>query len=179
MQNLEWKDKIDKESDIEAKDVNSLANAIITIIDWINQGGGDVDLSGYVTEEYLNAVIEVANTKINTKQPKKNVSIFNDSEAIPEPEIDIADNGESYYEYPLNNLKIVNTGVNGFGYQSYANFMTGDNPTSPVILTDGVTITWIGDDCDVDGIFTPLADTYYEICFKCTIDGWVARVGAC
>ena len=48
MQNLEWNDKTDKKSEIEAKDVNSLANAIITIIDWINQGGADVDLSEYV-----------------------------------------------------------------------------------------------------------------------------------
>jgi hypothetical protein len=53
MENLEWKDKIDKESDIEAKDVNSLANAIITIIDWINSNGdnGDIDLSDYVKKE--------------------------------------------------------------------------------------------------------------------------------
>lgn len=53
MQNLEWNDKTDKKSEIEAKDVNSLANAIITIIDWINSNGnnGDIDLTDYVKKE--------------------------------------------------------------------------------------------------------------------------------
>lgn len=60
MQNLEWVDKTDKKSEIEAKDVNSLANAIITIIDWINQGGADVDLSEYVKKEEGKGLSKIA-----------------------------------------------------------------------------------------------------------------------
>lgn len=66
MQNLKWTDKIDKESDIEAKDVNSLANAIITIIDWINQDGGssNIDLSEYVKKEEGKGLSSIANVRI-------------------------------------------------------------------------------------------------------------------
>lgn len=66
MQNLEWVDKTDKKSEIEAKDVNSLANAIITIIDWINQDGGssNIDLSNYVRKEEGKGLSSIANVRI-------------------------------------------------------------------------------------------------------------------
>ena len=43
-------------------------------------------------------------------------------------------------------------------------FKTGDSPT--VIVQDGITITWSGDDVDEDGVFSPETNKTYEISIK-------------
>ena len=48
-------------------------------------------------------------------------------------------------------------------YESYLSFVGGD--TAPTITWES-DIIFKGDDCDEDGIFTPVANTNYEIAFK-------------
>lgn len=78
MQNLVWNDKTDKKSEIEAKDVNSLANAIITIIDWINQGGADVDLSEYVKNTDYATADKAGVVKVYATNNSKGIRIMED-----------------------------------------------------------------------------------------------------
>ena len=61
-------------------------------------------------------------------------------------------------------------------YYSYITFESGSTPT--VFATtdssgEGTTIVLKGEDCDASGVFTPVANKYYEIAFKC-----VGKIGA-
>ena len=60
--------------------------------------------------------------------------------------------------------------------EMYVAFTSGDE----LLITDNAHIAkWIGDDCNSNGVFTPAPNTSYEISFKNTISGIIARVGAC
>jgi restriction endonuclease S subunit len=66
MENLNWTDRVDGQDDIMADDTNTLAHAIITIINWINSNGnnGDIDLSNYVQKEEGKGLSSIANVRI-------------------------------------------------------------------------------------------------------------------
>ena len=69
-------------------------------------------------------------------------------------------------------------------YQSYISFKSGATATTITISTFDGTLKFKGDDC-ANGIFTPAANTVYEVALKCIgMDSnnkpyIVARVGAC
>ena len=69
-------------------------------------------------------------------------------------------------------------------YQSYISFKSGATATTITISTFDGTLKFKGDDC-TNGIFTPAANTVYEVALKCIgMDSnnkpyIVARVGAC
>ena len=69
-------------------------------------------------------------------------------------------------------------------YQSYISFKSGATATTITISTFDGTLKFKGDDC-ANGIFTPAANTVYEVALKCVgMDSnnkpyIVARVGAC
>ena len=69
-------------------------------------------------------------------------------------------------------------------YQSYISFKSGATATTITISTFDGTLKFKGDDC-TNGIFTPAANTVYEVALKCVgMDSnnkpyIVARVGAC
>ena len=96
-------------------------------------------------------------------------------------------------EYPLNGAAGASTAITltlpaidaTKGYSSYFVFNSGATPTTITLPAsfDG-TLKFMGDDC-ANGIFTPAANTVYEVALKCVgMDSnnkpyIVARVGAC
>lgn len=62
-------------------------------------------------------------------------------------------------------------------YESCFSFASGS--TATVLICSGTPLIWRGDDVDSEGIFTPEANTVYEVNIKnLGINGIVARVGA-
>lgn len=72
-------------------------------------------------------------------------------------------------------------------YNSYISFESGETPTVITVTDssgDGTKVVFKGEDCDASGVFTPVANKYYEIAFKCVgvKDSnfyIVGRVGSC
>lgn len=89
MENLNWTDRVDGQDDIMADDTNTLAHAIITIINWINNNGnnGDIDLSDYVKKEAGKGLSSVKNlhTSVMTSdvEPDYTELYYEDQEGKP------------------------------------------------------------------------------------------------
>ena len=142
-------------------------------------GGGDVDLSGYYTADEVDSLL---NEKEFIKS-KKTISVLTDNTIELTKNRDyILDEIESLL-FTCDPMEV----VAGHANEVYVFFKSGETPTT-IEHDENTSIKWVGDDCNTDGIFTPQANTEYELSFKVIkiTSGMfappyyiIARVGAC
>ena len=130
-------------------------------------GGGSADLSGYYTSEEVDALL------LEKENAKENL-IANVEQTTGAAVIELRYNAEYYVNKPIK-LLTINADATYPNGQTWATFTTSDSLT----VNADIDIKWLGDDCDAEGHFTPQPNTSYEVSFKQTAGGNIARVGVC
>lgn len=148
----------------------------------------EVDESGSLSQEVSVYDTDTVNELIDTRL---GISVIEDLSATED--ILMLENGQEAYLGTVESITMRMPDMyNRFDYhQSYFTFEIGDiEDMSTFSITclfedsgEKVDIVWVGDDCNAEGVFTPQANTRYEIHIKCMSipypnATWVARVGA-
>ena len=128
---------------------------------------GDVDLSDYYTKSEVDALIPtdyLTESDLDSYAYKSYVdnAIFNEANSCNElnnstimKKYTRTDSRTNYYEGSITEIYQLND-TTYYGHSTQ--FKTGASCT----VRDDSACTWVGDDC-TDGVFTPQANTYYEV----------------
>ncbi len=144
--------------------------------EWIEVSGGSggADLSDYYTRE------EVDSFYNDLRETKKD-NVWVTRQQISDTficEVELVDNVECYYSGEALSIHLYKSSHFSLGNEHSIVFTTYDS--GDITLVDNAGVKWIGDDCNAEGVFTPQAQTTYEVHFKnYDSNGIVARVGAC
>lgn len=160
-----WKDKVDGEDYIEAKDINDIANQVIKNEEDIQEKADKTEIPLKVSQLENDAGYLTEHQDISGKADKPTIKII-DAIALG-------------VDFLLNNNHIIRCGTlhamgfnfsNGEYPEDYGldlSFDSGATPTTISYSASGI-INWVGVDCTTsDGlsIFQPSPNTHYDIVF--------------